>query len=45
MVTLKLQCLQDLDGKPTNQASGNTLEIILLDKLVQVHTEYLEGEK
>jgi hypothetical protein len=45
MVTLKLESLQDLDGEPSNQPCGNTLEVVLFDELVQVHAQDLKGEK
>ena len=43
LIALKLQSLQDLNGESADQTSRHALEVILLDELVEVHTQQLEG--
>lgn len=45
MVPLKFERLQDLDGETANETSRHSLEVVLLDKLVEIHAEELEGEE
>jgi hypothetical protein len=44
MVSLELERLEYLDGESSDQTRIEALELILLDELVQVHGEKLEGE-
>lgn len=36
------QPLQNLDGKPPNQAQRHALEVIILNKFVQIHAQNFE---
>lgn len=39
-----LKSLEHLDGEPSDQAEGNSLEIIVLDEFVKVNGEELKGD-
>jgi hypothetical protein len=42
MVTLKLESLQKLDGKSSDQTETYTLEVIVPDKLIKVYAKQFE---
>jgi hypothetical protein len=39
-----LKSLEHLDGKPSDQAEGNSLEIIVLDEFVKINGEEFKGD-
>ena len=42
IVSLKFQSLQNLNRKPSYQRKANALEIVILDKLIQVNRQKLK---
>jgi len=38
-----LECLQDLDCEPSNQAQREPLEVVVFNEFVQVDTQQFEG--
>ena len=45
MIALEFQSLEDLNRKAPDQASGDSLEIILLNEFVQIHTEQFKRQE
>ena len=45
MIPLELESLQDLNCKSANESSRHALEVVLLDKFVQVHAEQLKRKQ
>lgn len=45
VVALKFESLQYLNGEAPNQARRYSLEVVLLNKLVEIHAEQLKGEQ
>ncbi len=43
IVLLVFECLQYLDGESPDQANGHSLEVVVLNELVQVDAEQLEA--
>ena len=44
LVTEELEGLEDLDSKTSYQRQGDTLEVVVLDELVEVDREEFEGD-
>jgi hypothetical protein len=42
IVSLKFQSLQNLNRKPSYQRKANALEVVILDKLIQVNRQKLK---
>lgn len=43
LVALELERLKYLDGKSTDQPSGHSLKVVLLDEFIKIHAEQFEG--
>lgn len=43
MVFLELQSLKNLNGKPSDETLGHSLEVVVFDEFVKVNTQALEG--